>query len=113
MAATRKTKPFAVYLLFLKTGRLKTWRKQPKQKHSCACAQTSDTSIRPTSKADKGRRTTAVGRILESDIWPARPKPYNPRLLQNQISAAPVQAGAQCKAALCLSRTFPRIINYL
>ena len=52
-------------------------------------------------------------RIRVSDIWPARPKPYNPRLLQNQISAAPVQAGAQCKAALCLSRTFPKIINYL
>ena len=32
MAATRKTKPFAVYLLFLKTGRLKTWRKLTKTK---------------------------------------------------------------------------------
>ncbi len=32
MVATRKTKPFAVYLLFLKTGRLKTWRKLTKTK---------------------------------------------------------------------------------
>jgi large-conductance mechanosensitive channel len=33
--------------------------------------------------------------------------------LQNQISVAPAQAGAQCKAALCLSHTFLKIINSL
>ncbi|MBP7968825.1 MAG: hypothetical protein KAZ00_01225 [Neisseria sp.] len=36
---------------------------------------------------------------------------HKPRLLQNQISAAPAQAGAQCKAVLCLSYIFLKIIN--
>ena len=34
-------------------------------------------------------------------------------LLQNQISVAPAQAGAQCKAALCLFCAFLKTINFL
>ena len=40
-------------------------------------------------------------------------KTHRPRPLQNQISVAPAQAGAQCKAALCLSCTFLKIIHSL
>ena len=40
-------------------------------------------------------------------------KTHRPRSLQNQISVAPAQAGAQCKAALCLPHAFLKRINSL
>ena len=43
--------------------------------------------------------------------WPSESFSDGLRLLQNQISVAPAQAGAQCKAALCLAYIFLKIIN--
>ena len=69
-------------------------------------------------KDDKRRRMSAIQNLLNikcrlEAFQTALFFPHRLRPLQNQISVAPAQAGAQCKAALCLSHAFLKRINFL